>query len=173
MGDDRVERLRQRTIFEARRQGHLQVLATLEAMGQGGVPTGGVECFMGFEALSEPLRHVDWPRHFCPTTLAHFNVIRINVIRRGFGPIFHGDQKNSKITTRELDLRQIKSNPLELLTLKLTGINSHAWYNIRSRRSANKRTDMRPQTLGLFWSLSELENNKSPRYKAAAITLYG
>jgi hypothetical protein len=24
-------------------------------------------------------------------------VIRINVIRRGFGPIFHGDQTNSKI----------------------------------------------------------------------------
>jgi hypothetical protein len=100
-------------------------------------------------------------------------MIRINVIRRGFGRIFHGDQTNSKITTRELNLRQIKSNPLELLTLKLTGINSHAWYNIRSRRSASKHTDMRPQTLGLFWSLSELENNKSDRYKAAAITLYG
>jgi hypothetical protein len=100
-------------------------------------------------------------------------VIRISVIQRGFGPIFHGDQTNSKITTRELNLRQIKSNPLELLTLKLTGINSHAWYNIRSQRSASKHTDMRPQTLGLFWSLSELENNKFERYKAAAITLYG
>jgi hypothetical protein len=59
-------------------------------------------------------------------------LIRINVIQRGFGPIFHDDQMNSKITTRELNLRQIKSNPLELLTLKLTEINSHAWYNIRS-----------------------------------------
>jgi hypothetical protein len=100
-------------------------------------------------------------------------MIRINVIRRGFGPIFHGDQTNNKIATRELNLRQIKSNPLELLMLKLTGINSHAWYNIRSRRSVCKHTDMRPQTLGLFWSLSELKNNKSDRYKAAAITLYG
>jgi hypothetical protein len=80
-------------------------------------------------------------------------MIRINVIRRGFGPIFHGDLTNSKITTRELNLRQIKSNPLELLTLKLTGINSHAWHNIRSQRSAIKHTDMRPQTLGLFWSI--------------------
>jgi hypothetical protein len=33
----------------------------LEAMGQGGVPVGGVECFRGFEALFEPLWHVDWP----------------------------------------------------------------------------------------------------------------
>jgi hypothetical protein len=81
-------------------------------------------------------------------------LIRINVIRRGFGPIFHDEQTNSKITTRELNLRQIKSNPLELLMLKLTGINCHAWYNIRSRRSASKHTDMCPQTLGLFWSLS-------------------
>jgi hypothetical protein len=100
-------------------------------------------------------------------------MVRINVIRRGFDPIFHGDQTNSKITTRELNLRQIKSNPLELLTLKLTGINSHVWYNIRSRRSASKHTDMHPQTLGLFWSISELENNKFEVTMAAAITLYG
>jgi hypothetical protein len=80
-------------------------------------------------------------------------MIRINVIRRGFGPIYHGDQTNSKITIRELNLRKIKSNPLELLTLKLIEINSHAWHNIRSQRSASKYTDMRPQTLGLFWSL--------------------
>jgi hypothetical protein len=59
MGDDRPERLRLRTVFEARLQGRLQFLATLEAMGQGGVPAGGVNCFGGFEALSEPLRHVD------------------------------------------------------------------------------------------------------------------
>jgi hypothetical protein len=32
-------------------------------------------------------------------------MIRINVIRKGFGPIFHGNQMNSKITTRELNLR--------------------------------------------------------------------
>jgi hypothetical protein len=45
----------------------------LEAMGQGGVPAGGVNCFGGFEALSEPLRHVDWLQHFRPTTPARFN----------------------------------------------------------------------------------------------------
>jgi hypothetical protein len=45
----------------------------LVAMGQGGVPAGGVDCFGGFEALSASLRHVDWPRHFCPTTPARFN----------------------------------------------------------------------------------------------------
>jgi hypothetical protein len=55
MGDDRPERLHQHAVFEARRQGHLQFLATLEAMGQGGVPAGGVDCFGGFEVLFEPL----------------------------------------------------------------------------------------------------------------------
>jgi hypothetical protein len=73
MGDDCPERLCQRAIFEARRQGHLQFLATLEAMGQGGVPAGGVDCFGGFEALSEPLQRVDWPRHFRLSTPALFN----------------------------------------------------------------------------------------------------
>jgi hypothetical protein len=64
---------RQRAVFEALCQGRLQILATLEAMGQGGVPVGGVNCFAGFKALSEPLRHVDWPQHFRPTTPARFN----------------------------------------------------------------------------------------------------
>jgi hypothetical protein len=73
MGDDRPKRLCLRTDFEAHRQGRLQFLATLEAMGQGGVPTGGVDCFGGFKALSEPLWHVDWPRHFRPVTPTRFD----------------------------------------------------------------------------------------------------
>jgi hypothetical protein len=73
MGDDCLMHLGLCTDFEARRQGRLQFLATLEAMGQGGEPVGGDYCFGGFEALSEPLRRVDWPRHFRPVTPARFN----------------------------------------------------------------------------------------------------
>jgi hypothetical protein len=73
MGDDRPERLRLRADFEAHRQGRLQFLVTLEVMGQGGALAGGVYCFGGFEALSAPLRHVDWPRHFRLDTPARFN----------------------------------------------------------------------------------------------------
>jgi hypothetical protein len=73
MGDDRLVRFRLRTDFEDRHQGCLQFLATLEAMEQGGEPVGGDYCFGGFEALSEPLRRVDWPRHFRPVTPARFN----------------------------------------------------------------------------------------------------
>jgi hypothetical protein len=68
MGDDHPERLCERAVFEACHQGRLQFLATLEVMGQ-----GGVECFGGFGALSEPLRRVDWLWHFRPTTPARFN----------------------------------------------------------------------------------------------------
>jgi hypothetical protein len=42
-------------------------------MGQGGAQASGVGCFGGFKALSEPLRHVDWPRHFRPVTHARFD----------------------------------------------------------------------------------------------------
>jgi hypothetical protein len=73
MGDDRPECLRLCADFEARHQGRLQFLTTLEAMGKGGVPAGGVDCFGGFEALSEPFWHVDWPRRFRPVTPARFN----------------------------------------------------------------------------------------------------
>jgi hypothetical protein len=73
MGDNHLVHLHLRTDFEARRQGCLQFLATLEAMGQGGEPVVGDYCFGGFEALSEPLRHVDWPQHFRPVTPASFN----------------------------------------------------------------------------------------------------
>jgi hypothetical protein len=73
MGDYRPGHQRMRADFEARRQGCLQFLATLEAMGQGGVPAGGVDCIGGFEALFEPLRHVDWPRHFRPAMPARFD----------------------------------------------------------------------------------------------------
>jgi hypothetical protein len=59
MGDNRFVRLRLRADFEARRQGRLQFLVTLETMGQGGEPVVGDYCFGGFEALSEPLRRVD------------------------------------------------------------------------------------------------------------------
>jgi hypothetical protein len=73
MGDNRPEHLHLRADFEAHRQGRLQFLATLEAMGQGGAPAGGVDCFGGFEALSEPLWHVDWLRHFRLVTPACFD----------------------------------------------------------------------------------------------------
>jgi hypothetical protein len=73
MGDDRPERLCLRANFEARRQGRLQFLATLEVMGQGGAPAGDVDCFGGFEALFEPLRCVDWPQHFRLVAPARFN----------------------------------------------------------------------------------------------------
>jgi hypothetical protein len=73
MGDDCPERLCLRADFEARHQGFLQFLATLEAMGQGGAPAGSVDSFGGFEALFKPLCHVDWPRHFRPVTPARFN----------------------------------------------------------------------------------------------------
>jgi hypothetical protein len=42
----------------------------------------------GGGAASTPLPKESWEGSW---------VIRINVIRRGFGPIFHGDQTNSKI----------------------------------------------------------------------------
>jgi hypothetical protein len=42
-------------------------------MGQGGEPARGDYCFGGFEALSEPLRRVDWPPRFRPVTPACFN----------------------------------------------------------------------------------------------------
>jgi hypothetical protein len=73
MGDDCPERLRLRADFEARRQGRLYFLATLEVMGQGRALAGGVYCFGGFEALFASLRHVDWPWHFRPDTPACFN----------------------------------------------------------------------------------------------------
>jgi hypothetical protein len=73
MGDDRLMRLHLRADYEARRQGRLQVLGTLEAMGQGGEPVGGVVCFGGFTALSEPLRHAIWPSRFRPDTSARFD----------------------------------------------------------------------------------------------------
>jgi hypothetical protein len=73
MGDDRPEHLRMRANFEAHRQVRLQLLATLEVMGQGGASASDVYCFGGFEALSASLRHVDWPRHFRPATPARFN----------------------------------------------------------------------------------------------------
>jgi hypothetical protein len=73
MGDGRPERLRLLADFEARRQGRLQFLVTLVVMGQGGAPAGSVNYFEGFEALSEPLRRVDWLRHFRPVTPARFN----------------------------------------------------------------------------------------------------
>jgi hypothetical protein len=73
MGDDCPERLHLRADFEAHRQGRLQFLTTLEVMGQGGAPAGGVDCFGGYEALSEPLQHVDWPRRFRPDMPARFN----------------------------------------------------------------------------------------------------
>jgi hypothetical protein len=73
MGDDHPECLRLRTDFEAHCQGLLQFLATLEVMGQGGAPAGGVDYFGGFEALSEPLQRVDWPWHFRPVMPARFN----------------------------------------------------------------------------------------------------
>jgi hypothetical protein len=73
MGDDPLVRLRLHADFEAHRQRHFQFLGTLEAMGQGGKPAGGDYCFGGFEALSEPLRCVDWPSRFRPVTPARFN----------------------------------------------------------------------------------------------------
>jgi hypothetical protein len=45
----------------------------LEAIGQGGEPEGGVICFGGFVALSEPFRHVAWPPRFRPDTPACFD----------------------------------------------------------------------------------------------------
>jgi hypothetical protein len=56
MGDDCLVRLRLRADFEAHRQGRLQFLGALEAMGQGGELAGGDYYFGGFEVLSEPLR---------------------------------------------------------------------------------------------------------------------
>jgi hypothetical protein len=73
MGDDHPEHLRLRANFEAHHHGRLQFLATLEVMGQGGAPAGGVDCFGGFEALFEPLWCVDWPRHFRLVTPTCFN----------------------------------------------------------------------------------------------------
>jgi hypothetical protein len=73
MGDDRLMRLHICADYEARRQGCLQVLGALEAMGQGGKPVGSVNCFGGFVALSEPLHHVIWPSCFRPDTLARFD----------------------------------------------------------------------------------------------------
>jgi hypothetical protein len=73
MGGDHLVCLRLRADFGARHQGRLQLLGALEAMGQGGEPAGGDCCFGGFEALSEPLRRVDWPPRFRPVTPARFN----------------------------------------------------------------------------------------------------
>jgi hypothetical protein len=73
MGDDRLARLHLRADYESRRQIRLHVLNALEAMGQGGEPVGGVICFGGFVALSEPLRHAAWLPRFIPDTSAHFD----------------------------------------------------------------------------------------------------
>jgi hypothetical protein len=73
MGDDRLVRLHLRVDYEAYCQGRLQVLGILEAMGQGGEPVGGIICFGGFAALSEPLRHAIWPSCFRPDTSARFD----------------------------------------------------------------------------------------------------
>jgi hypothetical protein len=73
MGDDHLVRLRLHADFEARRQARLQFLGALEAMGQGAELAGSDYCFGGFESLSEPLWHVEWPPCFGTVTPARFN----------------------------------------------------------------------------------------------------
>jgi hypothetical protein len=73
MGDDHLACLHLRVDYESRRQVRLQVLDALEAIGQGGEPEGGVICFGGFAALSEPLRCVTWPPRFRPEASARFD----------------------------------------------------------------------------------------------------
>jgi hypothetical protein len=73
MGDDHLARLHLRADYESRCQVRLQVLDALEAMGQGAEPAGSDYCFGGFEALSEPLRHVEWPPRFGTVMPTRFN----------------------------------------------------------------------------------------------------
>jgi hypothetical protein len=72
MADDRLACLCLRADYEYHRQVRLQVLDALEAIGQGGVPEGGVTCFVGFATLLEPLRRVAWPLRFRPDTSVRF-----------------------------------------------------------------------------------------------------
>jgi hypothetical protein len=64
MGDDRHHRLRLRAVYASRHRARLQVLDSLEAIGQVGEPEVGDLGFGGFAALAGPLRRAAWPPHF-------------------------------------------------------------------------------------------------------------